>query len=307
MMKKRIVSLLLAAVAILALCAPVLAAPAKSSRHWKVYVDLGSIQWKGAKAAEANTKPPLWQPSWLPEGWALEAGQTRDGVWPETHWEYLCGEETLSFSLCAPSDFGFCQWLDPEASGKTPKKATQVQGYPADFWRVNQKAALAWEDAQGNLFLMLHSGTLTQAELEKIAGSMEELGEPMPEYRLGWTPSQDREMTLSAVLPSYVRSIGGMPDFIRFAYARQPLAAPKGIPETVTVQGMPAQLWLGDPKEAGAAVTSSASGKVVELPTEKTWSTLLWTDPGTGICFRIRGNKLPKEAMLRMANSIVKT
>ncbi len=49
--------------AMLALCAPVLAAPAKSSRHWKVYVDLGSIQWKGAKAAKANTKPPLWQPS----------------------------------------------------------------------------------------------------------------------------------------------------------------------------------------------------------------------------------------------------
>ena len=42
----------------------------------------------------------------------------------------------------------------------------------------------------------------------------------------------------------------------------------------------------------------------MELPTEKTWSTLIWTDPETGICFRIQGNKLSKETMLRMAESV---
>lgn len=41
-----------------------------------------------------------------------------------------------------------------------------------------------------------------------------------------------------------------------------------------------------------------------EIPTEKTWSTLIWTDPETGICFRIRGNKLSKETMLRIAESV---
>ena len=303
-MKKRIVSLMLAVVAVLALCTSALAAPAKTTRYWQVYLDRGSIHWKGSKAAEAGTQAPVWQPAWLPEGWALEYGVTRGGVWPETSWQYLCGVETLSFSLCAPSDLSFQCWMDPEASDKTTKKTVKIQGYQASFWQVNKESALAWEDKAGNLFLMLHSGSLTQTELEKIANSVVECSEPLPDYRLGWTPVQDRELTPSAVLPSYVRSIGGTPDYIRFVYAKQPLNAPVGTPETVTVRGIQAQLWLGNPKETGTAVTSAVSGKTVELPTEKTWSTLIWTDPETGICFRIQGNKLSKETMLRMAESV---
>ena len=303
-MKKRIVSLMLAVVAVLALCTSALAAPAKTTRHWQVYLDRSSIHWKGSKAAEAGTQAPVWQPAWLPEGWALEYGVTRGGVWPETSWQYLCGVETLSFSLCAPSDLSFQCWMDPEASDKTPKKTVKIQGYQASFWQVNKESALAWEDKEGNLFLMLHSGSLTQTELEKIANSVVECSEPLPDYRLGWTPVQDGELTPSAVLPGYVRSIGGTPDYIRFVYALQPLNAPARTPETVTVRGVQARLWLGDPKEMGTVVTSSVSGKTAEIPTEKTWSTLIWTDPETGICFRIQGNKLSKETMLRMAESV---
>lgn len=295
---------MLAAVTVLALCTSALAAPAKTARHWRVYLDRGSIHWVGAKAAEAGTQAPLWQPAWLPEGWALEFGDTRDGAWPETSWQYLRGAETLSVSICAPSDLAFQCWMDPEASDKTPKKTVRIQGYQGSFWQVNQESALAWEDKEGNLFLMLHSGTLTRAELEKIANSVGEMGESMPEYHLGWTPAQDAELTPGAVLPGYVRSIGGMPDYIRFAYAKQPLNAPARTPETVTVRGVQARLWLGDPKETGIVVTSSVSGKTGEIPTEKTWSTLIWTDPETGICFRIQGNKLSKETMLRMAESV---
>ena len=298
------VSVLLAAATVLALCTSALAAPAQTARHWQVYLDRGSIHWKGSKAAEAGTKAPVWQPAWLPEGWALEYGATRDGVWPETSWQYLRGEETLSVSICAPSDLSFQCWMDPETSDKTPKKTAKIQGYQAGFWQVNKESALAWEDKEGNLFLMFHSGSLTQAELEKIANSVAELGEPLPDYRLGWTPVQDKELTPSAVLPGYVRSIGGTPDYIRFAYALQPLNAPARTPETVTVRGVQGRLWLGDPKETGTVVTSSVSGKTAEIPTEKTWSTLIWTDPETGICFRIQGNKLSKETMLRMAESV---
>lgn len=302
-MKKRIVSVLLAAMTVLALCTSALAAPARTKRHWQVYVERGSIHWKGSKAAEANAQAPFWQPTWLPEGWALEYAATRDGVWPETNWVYRRGEETLSFSLCAPSDFSFQCWMDPEAGDKTPKKTAKVQGYQADFWQVNKESALAWEDRQGNLFLMLHSGSLTQAELEKIANSVAELSEPLPDYRLGWTPVQDQELRRSTTMPGYSEDIGGS-SYIRFIYAKQPLYSPAKTPETVTVRGIQARLWLGDPKETGTVVTSSASGKTVEIPTEKTRSTLIWTDPETGICFCIQGNKLSKETMLRMAESV---
>lgn len=303
-MKKRIGSLLLAVISVLSLCTWSLAAPAKTARHWQVYLDHGSINWKGAKAAETGAQAPLWRPTWLPEGWALEYGATRGGVWPETDWEYLHGEESLSFSLCAPSDLFFCHWMGKEASDRTPKKTVKIQGYPASFWKVGKESALAWEDRQGNLFLILHSGALTQAELEKIANSAAELSNPLPDYRLGWAPAQDREMRRSMTTPGYVEDGGGTPDYISFVYADQPLNAPAGTPETVTVRGVQARLWLGDPNEKGTIVTSAASGKTVELPTEKTWSTLIWTDPETGICFRIQGKKLSKKTMLRMAESV---
>ena len=104
-------------------------------------------------------------------------------------------------------------------------------------------------------------------------------------------------------MPGYSEDIGGS-SYIRFIYAKQPLYSPAKTPETVTVRGIQARLWLGDPKETGTVVTSSASGKTVEIPTEKTRSTLIWTDPETGICFCIQGNKLSKETMLRMAESV---
>lgn len=297
-MKKRIGSLLLAAVTVLALCTSALAAPAP---HWKVYVDRGSLHWVGSKAAGANAKAPFWQPAWLPEGWGLKYAATRDGMWPETNWVYLHGEETLSLSLCAPSDFSFQCWMDPGATDKTPKKAVQVQGYPASFWQVKQESALVWEDQGGNLFVLLHSGTLTQAELEKIANSVTELTEPMPEYQLGWAP--DRELSRSASMPGYVRDFGGQPAYLSFTRARQPLAVPAGTAEAVTVQGLPARLWLGDPKATGTLASSAVTGKQTELPNEKTWSTLLWEDPETGLYFCLQGHKLSKAAMLRMAES----
>ena len=122
---------------------------------------------------------------------------------------------------------------------------------------------------------MLHSGSLTQAKLEKIANSVVELSEPLPDYRLGWTPVQDQEMLRGTTMPGYVEDSGGAPDFIRFIYARQPLNASAGAPQIVTVRGVQARLWLGDPNKTGTTVTSSASGKTAEIPTEETRSTLI--------------------------------
>lgn len=305
-MKKRIASILLAAVMALSLCTSALAAPAKTARHWQVYVENGSIYCKSTKTA--NTQDPIqqavWQPTWLPEGWTLDMGSLWNGAFPAANWSYSNGEETLYFRCCASSGYSFCCWLDFEADENTPKKKTKIQGYQAELWQVNKKSALAWEDRQGDLFLMLHTGSLTQADLEKIANSAVEVTEAMPEYRLGWTPDQEQGLSRSTTMPGYVRDAGGTPDFIRFYYAAQPLTAPEGMPETVTVHGVQAQLWLGNTEAEGTVVTSSVSGKTVELPNNNTWSTILWTDPETKICFCIQGNKLARETMVRMAESV---
>ena len=125
----------------------------------------------------------------------------------------------------------------------------------------------------------------------------------MPEYHLGWAP-EGSGMSTVTTMPGYMRDIGNSPDYIRFFYATQPLTAPAGTPETVTVQGVQAQLWLGDPNATGVIVNSAITGRTAEIPTSDTWSTLIWTDLKTGICFCIQGHKLAKETMLRMAESV---
>lgn len=302
-MKKRIISLMLAACSVLVLCTSVFAAEAKTFAHWNVYMGNASLFCIGSGAADPNTPAPVYRPGWLPEGWTLDAASIQNGLFPETYWAYSNGEESLSLSCCAPSAYSFSAWMDRDAGVKALKKTTKIQGYPALFWQVNQTSALAWEDSQGRLFLLLHTGSLTQADLEKIAGSVAELTEPMPEYHLGWAP-EGSGMSTVTTMPGYMRDIGKSPDYIRFFYAMQPLTAPAGTPETVTVQGVQAQLWLGDPNATGVIVTSAITGRTAEIPTGDTWSTLIWTDPETGICFCIQGHKLAKETMLRMAESV---
>ena len=159
----------------LALCTSVLAAPAQTARHWQVYVENGSIYCKGPENATTSTPVPIWQPTWLPEGWTLDMGSIWGGAFPAANWTYSNGEESLYFRCCPPFDFSFCCWMDSEAGGKATKLQTKIQGYQANLWQINKESALAWEDQQGNLFLLLHSGSLTQANLEKIAGSMKEV------------------------------------------------------------------------------------------------------------------------------------
>lgn len=303
-MKKRIMSLMLAACTVLVLCTSAFAAEAKTFAHWNVYVENGGILYSCSEAAAANTTAPAYQPIWLPEGWTLDSASIMGLAFPVTDWAYSNGDESLSFRCCAPFAESFSSWLGNDVGVNTPKKATKIQGYPAIFWQAEQASALVWEDSQGRLFLLLHTGSLTQAEMEKIAGSVAELTTPMPEYHLGWAPEQSGMSTVTR-MPGYMRAIGKSPDYIRFFYATQPLTAPEGTPEAVTVQGVEAQLWLGDPNATGIIVTSAITGETAEIPTSDTWSTLIWTDPETGICFCIQGHKLAKETMLRMAESVV--
>lgn len=303
-MKKRIISLMLAACSVLVLCTSVFAAEAKTFAHWNVYMENASLVCAGSGTADPiNTPAPVYRPGWLPEGWTLDSASIMGRARPVTDWTYSNGEESLSFRCCAPFSYSFAVWMDEDAGVKTLKKTTKIQGYPAIFWQVKQESALAWEDSQGRLFLLLHTGSLTQADLEKIAGSVAELTEPMPEYHLGWAPEGSGMSTVTR-MPGYMRDIGKSPDYIRFFYATLPLTAPAGTPETVTVQGVQAQLWLGDPNATGVIVTSAITGRTAEIPTGDTWSTLIWTDPETGICFCIQGHKLAKETMLRMAESV---
>ena len=150
---------------------------------------------------------------------------------------------------------------------------------------------------------MFHlSGDLDQATLERIGESVAEARGALPDYHLGWVPEGAKERSgLCVAFPEYVQEAWDIPDRGGFdwSYASQPLSAPRdaaeGVSEAVTVRGIPAEYLTGIPTQS--LTISIGSGE------DSTTTALLWTDPETGIAFRITGY-LEKEEFLKIAENI---
>ena len=103
---------------------------------------------------------------------------------------------------------------------------------------------LVWENKQGNLFWL--SGSLDQATMEKIAGSVAEVkSEPLPEYALTILPAGASLFSRGA-LPEVVKeqwSVEGSGGF-SWTYSTLPLhTGGTGAVETVKVNGSEARFW----------------------------------------------------------------
>ena len=203
---------------------------------------------------------------------------------------YRKGSARLKFICFRPSKIGYLgvALYDPlqarRAAPAVKLQQVQVQGRSADFYQAGSTAYLFWEDEKGNLYYL--NGDLDRAAMIRMAESVkEDEGPGLPEYRLGWEPKEaktgQKDILPGAVMVEADREVPGRDDELCYAfdYSAEPLNAPEGAPETVEVKGAEAQFW-------------------------SEMSTLLWTDPETGICFRIKGHRLTKETMLRMAESV---
>lgn len=312
-MKKRIVSILLAALTALSLCTPALAAPngqAVPGRRWRRDKQSATVSYYGPEDAgqPKYEQPPAYRPTWLPEGWGLEklmiVGEDNICVLRV----YRKGGTRMSFTCCLPSKVGYfgVALCDKNASPQARKspppvefQPLQVQGRGADFYQAGSSAYLFWEDQNGALYYL--EGDLDRASMLRMAESVKEDDRPLlPDYRLGWEP-EGTKITRRDVLPGMVmveadKEVPGRDDVpcYTFAYSSEPLNVPEGTPEAVKGKGVEARYWKGVPR----------NGSVSQYPSESEMSTLLWTDPETGICFRIKGNKLSKADMLRMAESV---
>ena len=311
-MKKRIVSILLAALTVLSLCTSALAASngqAVPGRRWRRDKQSATVSYYGPEDAgqPKYDQPPAYRPTWLPEGWGLDqlmvVGEDNICV---LH-VYRKGSASLSFVCCLPSKVGYfgVALCDKNASPQARKspppvelQQVQVQGRGADFYQAGSSAYLFWEDQNGALYSL--GGDLDRASMLRMAESVKEDENPvLPEYRLGLEPkgakAVRRDVLPGAVMAEADKEVPGRDDVpcYAFAYSSEPLSAPEGKPEAVKVKGVEARFWKSVPK----------NGTVRHYPSESEMSTLLWTDPETGLCFRLKGSKLSKADMLRMAES----
>lgn len=335
MKKKRtsILAGLTTAALALSICTTALAAPAKKSgeepqeyepmveakavpgRQWLRELKDGGIHYYWPKADEVPqyTDLPAFQPTWLPEGFALSGVGTSPIGRPNSTvgWTYeKSGEGLVSFTCYRPTEKPCGAGFGVDTDTAALLRRATVRGRSADFYQILNVAYLVWEDRAGNLFWL--ESSLDQAALERIANSVKEVREEaLPACQLEWMP-EGFKAAGSTVTPQMVAErwrrdtqADGQPrttTHFRWYYSWAPQAAPAGTPETVTVKGTQAQYWAADPKAEPSTVSSG--DKVISVSTtEKQMNTLLWTDLETGITFRIQA-PLEKDVILRMAEHI---
>ena len=311
-MKKRIVSMLLAALTVLSLCTSALAAPngqAVPGRRWRRDKQSATVSYYGPEDAgqPKYEQPPACRPTWLPEGWGLEklmvVGEDNICVLRV----YRKGGARMSFTCCLPSKVGYfgVALCDKNASPQARKspppvelQPLQVQGRGADFYQAGSSAYLFWEDQNGTLYSL--EGDLDRASMLRMAESVKEDDRPLlPDCRLSWEP-EGTKITRRDVLPGTVmldvqKDMPGCINvpFYTFLYASEPLNVPEGTPEAVKVNGLEARYWKGIQKNRPAT----------PWPSQEEMNTLMWTDPQTDIHFCIQG-PLDKDVLLRMAESV---
>lgn len=279
-----------------------------TERQWQRELKDGTIHyaWPAGAAVQEYSQSPIWRPTWLPDNLALHgvAVNPRGFGNSAASLSYQNGESTLDFFCCYPAAgrmYGEAFGVNVDTAALLQE--SQVQGRAADFYQMEDRAILVWESDDGALFWL--SGNLDRTTMEQVAGSVAEIkAAELPAYKMGWTPAGNQSygrITLPGVVAEQWSGSNGTASF-DLIYTSEMLSVPEGTPEAVTVNGVKAQYWAGDPKASGTSMTVNGEVKAI-IPSEEQKSTLLWTDPDTNLVFRIKG-VLEKDVLIRMAESV---
>lgn len=279
-----------------------------TARQWQRDLKDGTIHyaWPEGVAVQEYSQPPIWRPTWLPDNWSLHsiAVNPRGLGNLAASLSYRNGKSTLEFFCCYPAAgrmYGEAFGINVDTAALLQE--AQIRGRSADFYQIEDRAILVWENDDGNLFWL--SGNLDRTTMERVADSVSESkAAELPSYKMGWTPVGNRSsgrIALPGMAAEQWSDANGTTSF-DLIYTSETLAVPEGTPEAVTVNGVKAQYWAGDPKAGGISMTVNGEVKTI-IPTEGQKSTLLWTDPDTNLVFRIQG-VLEKDVLIRMAESV---
>lgn len=265
-----------------------------------------------ASSRDALETPPSWRPAWLPEGWAMADNRARQA---RSWWTFVAKDGTKRRLTCAcfdPSRGDIGTRINGADAGRVRTDAA-VQGYAADYYEGESDSLLVWEDSEGRLFWLKTGWWVDWPELERIAESMTFYDQAQTACEMTWVPEGyeelDRFETNGAVQLEWYRE----GEILTWQYVTDPLCPwelPEREPETVTVNGLPAQYWgsqVPEDEAAGGDGTYYEMGDVT-ITVGTIYSTeesgvLTWTDPETNTAFRLTGN-LGREDLLRMAESV---
>lgn len=272
-------------------------------------------------------EPPTWRPAWIPEsfrftGVSVSGGTVPDrpGAAPGGGGQYRLSYGEFHASSPGSRYFVFiCHHSRAAHIGIGSMEGVRIQtatvwGRKADLYTEENNAnQLIWTGPGGELFQLMGRG-LDPEDLVRIAESVQEMDvTPLPEYRPGWLPegaSVDDACTSvmaeSAQLTFLTKDLCKN-QILYAAESMGPLPTPEGTPETAEINGIPGQFYAALEQDDGV---SGANGSGRQGVTSRTVSsdqmhTLMWTDPKTGISFRLQATSLlSKEDLLRIAENL---
>ena len=271
---------------------------------------------------------PAWRLTRMPDGWALESFEVYNGL---SVWDFRKGRERIQFSSVFPGNEGGAFGSFFARDAEKIRTETTVQGYAADYYEGLENALLVWEDEDGNQFSLsgwyMEDFSILRETAESVALYPEDAGS----WKMTWVPEGLNRLDRSAVQGIGTETYVMGTDSLTWQYVVDPvcpLLLPDRPPEECTVNGVPAQFWPSErPKEendddgtmtvivngAGYTIQNGepidVNGTVITAGSAQTWndvSFLTWSSPEDGTVFLIKSN-FPLEALLRMAESIVRT
>lgn len=285
-----------------------------SAGLWKVVVENGSLAYQCEVEDARHDAPPVWLPAQLPEGWKLE--QVRGIGRGSSSWLFQTPDGgTVQFRCSYPGKASFADgtFSDPEAAVRG-KQTIRVQGYAADLYTEKpenraERSLLAWEDGSGILFHL--TGTdVSGSALVQAAESIRPVNARPAVWKMNWLPEGSvpfEDLTLGDTLLE-TRLVKGTN--VSLLVSPLPLAASgEGPGEGVTVRGLAAKFYAAaEPMVPREMETETVGGVSVSYGVVSGFgapdmNTLLWSDPETGVNFRLLSG-LDRDTMLRIAENV---
>lgn len=283
--------------------------------YWQRSVDGTSFDYTSERPLTPYTDPPAWSPAWLPDGWGLSESS---GGTSWSSYRYRGDTGTLTFCCEYPDGGSVGASVRYEQTVQNCRQVT-IQGRTADLYTEEERTYLVWEGQDGILF-WFSGNKISADDLIKVAESVQPVTGQMPDFQMTWVPDDytkyERVPRGNAVQETWL----GPDTSFTLLYAAVPLELPDGAPESLRVNGAEAQYWQaeepyessggsmtvnGEPVEGSQAEVAGVTVSVgtVVGPNAAGVNTLAWTDPDSGLFFRLHGT-LDRETLVRIAEQI---
>ena len=291
------------------------AAETPSGSVWERVTEGNRVTYQCDQPEASYAAPPAWAPNWKEDGWGLTSLDTTVSGNRQAQWVYQKGVGRLSFTCSYPVSNSFSMTF-PSEEAVQERRTVEVNGCTADFYPTEDGGLLAWENSSGLFFWISGSG-VGQATLLDFAGSVRSKTTTAKADSLESAPSgytlSERSAAGGTVYEVWNKS--GQSLSLTWLCTDNSVAEPSGEYAAVTVNGADARFWAasetpgsshltvnGVPVEGNQVQQGDVTitiGTVAGVQSESV-STLVWTDPDSGLSFRLQG-ALDQETLIRMA------